>query len=157
MTLKLRKCTSEPTKLTKSFVSGADLDLTGTLRESADVLSPVIKIESSSDLSQYNYCEITDFGRKYFCKVRALQYNLWEISCEVDVLSTYETQIKNLKAIVKRTKDNTLVNYFMNDGAFFTEQRTVTTYHAPKNQADGTIPKFSNWYYYLIVAGGYGS
>ena len=152
MTIKLRKCESEPNVLTKTFTGGEDITLTGTLRESADVLSPTIKIESSSDLSQYNYCEITDFGRSYFARPKALQYNLWEINCEVDVLSTYASEIKSLKAIVKRTKDDTLVNYFMNDGAFFTEQRTVTTYHAPKSGGD--IPKFDTWYYYLIVAGG---
>lgn len=156
MTIKLRKCLSETNRLTKVFEDNeshtVDKVYTGTLRESADVLSPKIKIETSDDISMYNYAEITEFHRKYFVRVQALQKNLWELECEVDVLSTYASEIKSCYALVKRTAAKSKINYYMNDGIFFTEQRQIVTYHAFKK--DGAFAKLGTENYFLLVAGG---
>lgn len=150
ITITLRKCLSEANRVTKEFASGTDKNYSGTFRDAQDVLTPKIKIETADDLSGYNYCEIDAFGRKYFARVQALQYKLWEIDCEVDVLSTYEAGIKASEALVKRTGN--LINYYMNDGVFFTEQRQIVTYQTfKKNGANATLGSDS---YYLLVAGG---
>lgn len=155
ITITLRKCLSEANRVTKSFATGVDKNYSGTFRDAQDVLTPKIKIETDDDLSLYNYCEISAFGRKYFARAQALQYKLWEIDCEVDVLSTYATGIKASEALVKRTQDyaaNDKINYYMNDGVFFTEQRQVVTYQTfKKNGVDATMGTDS---YYLLVAGG---
>ena len=154
LTLTLKKCLSERNRLTKEFDStqGVNISLTGTFREGQSLLTPVFIVESSSDLSLYNYCEIPAFNRKYFMKVEAVQTKIWRLSLEVDVLSTYATGIKACEALVKRTEASDKINYFINDGALYTEQREVITYHNFM-RADKTNP-LSTDYYYLLVAGG---
>ena len=150
--LTLRKCESEANRLTKVFTSGADLTFSGDFREGQSILTPEFTIETSTNLSTYNYAEITEFGRSYFMKVTALQKDIWKLTLEVDVLSTYETGIKNCDAFVKRTENSGMINYFMNDGALYTEQREVITYHDfMKNNVKATFGTDS---YYLLVAGG---
>lgn len=156
--LTLKKCTSEPNKMTKSFVAQSDIALTGYFKEKEDLLHPVIQIETTSDLSQYNYAEITEFNRKYFMHCQVDSNKLWTLYLDVDVLSTYATEIKNCKAIVKRTQKKNKINYYMNDGVFFTEQRQVVTYHTFK-KVDPVSGKIVNATlgsdaYYLLVAGG---
>lgn len=156
ITITLRKCTSENNRLTKSFEGDqehpVDKAYEGVLREAADVLSPKIKIETTDDLSTYNYVEIPAFNRKYFARVQCLQQGLWEIDCEVDVLSTYAAYIKSCYAVVKRTAKKGKINYYMNDGIFFTEQRQIVTYHAFKKGGD--FATLGTEKYYLLVAGG---
>lgn len=148
--LTLRKCTSEAIRLTKSFVTDADITLQGNFKTPENVLNPVIQVESSSDLSQYNYATITEFGRSYFMQARADYNNIWTLTLKVDVLSTYATGIKASKAIVKRSQNK--VNYYINDGTFYTEQRQVVTYHTFKR--DGVNATMGTDSYYLLVAGG---
>lgn len=149
ITIKLRKCQSEPNRLTKTFATG-DLELQGNFKEQEDLLKPVIQVETSTDLSEYNYCEITAFGRKYFMTVKADYYNIWTLTCNVDVLSTYATEIKACDAIVKRSQNK--INFYINDGVFFTEQRQVITYQTFKK--NGTPATLGDESYYLLVAGG---
>lgn len=152
ITLTLRKCLSENIRLTKTFALGGDLPLSGDFREEQSILTPEFTVESSSNLSMYNYCEIPEFNRKYFMKVIAVQKNIWKLTLEVDVRSTYADGIKASKAFVKRTQDSDKINYFINDGALYTEQREVITYHDfMKNNVKATFGTSS---YYLLVAGG---
>ena len=150
--LKLRKCESEAIRLTKTFTSGADLSFTGDFREGQSILTPEFTIETSTNLSAYNYAEITEFGRSYFMKVTAVQKDIWKLSLEVDVLSTYSAGIKACQAFVKRTEASGKINFYMNDGALYTEQREVVTYHTFKK--DGVNATLGSDSYYLIVAGG---
>ena len=149
--LTLRKCTSEAIRLTKEFVTGADIALQGHFKTPENVLNPVIQVESSSDLSQYNYATITEFGRSYFMQARADYNNIWTLTLKVDVLSTYASGIKGSQALVKRSQNK--INFYINDGAFYTEQRQLITYHTFKRL--GVDAKLANTdSYYLLVAGG---
>lgn len=150
-TITLRRCKSEKIHLTKEFVADADIALQGEIKTEIDILNPILQIKTSTDLSLYNYIEIPLFNRKYFCNCRGLQGNMWEINCHVDVLSTYASEIKACKAFVQRTASESKTNYYMNDGAFYPEQRTVTTYHTFKD--GGAITRLNDWQYYLIAAG----
>lgn len=149
--LTLRKCTSEAIRLTKEFVTGADIALQGNFKTPENVLNPVIQVESSSDLSQYNYATITEFGRSYFMQARADYNNIWTLTLKVDVLSTYAAGIKASQALVKRSQNK--INFYINDGTFYTEQRQKITYHTFKRA--GVDAKLANTdSYYLLVAGG---
>lgn len=148
--LKIRKCLSEAIRVTKSFVSDADIDLQGDFKTAENVLAPVIQVQSDADLSAYNYCEISEFGRKYFMTARADSAHIWTLTLKVDSLSSFAAGIRASKAIVKRSKNK--INYYMNDGTFYTEQREIVTYHTFKvNGSDATMGSDS---YYLLVAGG---
>lgn len=154
VSIKLRKCLSEANRLVKTFdtTTGVDITLSGDFREGQSILSPEFTIESAVDLSGYNYCEIATFGRSYFMKVTAVQKNIWKLNLDVDVISTYADGIKASKAFVKRTAEKTRINYYMNDGALYTEQRESVTYHDfVKDNVPATL---GNEQYYLLVAGG---
>lgn len=148
--LKIRKCLSEPIRVTKSFVPDADIDLHGDFKTAENVLSPVIQVQSDADLSQYNYCEIMEFGRKYFMTARADSAHVWTLTLKVDSLSSFAAGIRASKAIVKRSKNK--INYYMNDGTFYTEQREIVTYHTFK--VNGTNATMGEDSYFLLVAGG---
>ena len=154
ISIKLRKCLSEAIRLDKTFdtTQGTDITLSGDFREGQSILTPEFTIESALNLSDYNYCEIATFGRSYFMKVTAVQRNVWKLSLEVDVLSTYAAGIKACQAFVKRTEASGKINFYMNDGALYTEQREVVTYHTFKK--DGVNATLGSDSYYLIVAGG---
>lgn len=150
--LKLRKNLSEANRMTKSFAANTDKTYTGNFRGEMSILNPVFVVETADDLTLYNYCEIAAFNRKYFATIRAIGYKLWEISCNVDVISTYATGIKASKALVRRTQKKDMVDFYINDGTFYTEQRSIVTYHTFKrNGSDATLGTDS---YYLLVAGG---
>lgn len=107
---------SENNRVTKDLTDISTI--TGTLRDECSIIDPVILIEG--DLSLYtgcNYCTIPTFGRSYFINnIRSIRNNLFEISCHVDVLSSFATQIKANKAIVIRQQENW--NLYLNDGVF---------------------------------------
>lgn len=154
VSIKLRKCLSEAIRLVKTFdtTTGIDITLSGDFREGQSILTPEFTIESAVNLSDYNYCEIATFGRSYFMKVTAVQTNIWKLTLDVDVLSTYATGIKACDAFVKRTEAPDKINFYMNDGSLYTEQREVITYQTfKKNNADASLGTDS---YYLMVAGG---
>lgn len=152
VTLKLRKCTSEEIRLTKSFVLADDITLTGTFKENIDVLNPVVMVQTDTNLSAYNYVEITELGRGYFMRPEIVNNKLWKLHCHVDVLTTYATGIKGSKALVNRTAKADKINYYVNDGALYTEQREIITYEVFKK--NGEPAKLGTDSYYLIVAGG---
>ena len=151
--LKLRKCLSEANRVDKTFASESDITLQGVFKTQEDVLGPEIQVESSADLSAYNYCEIDVFNRKYFMQARVDYNNIWTLNLKVDVLSSFAAGIRNSPALVKRTNKNGKINYYMNDGVFFTEQRQVITYHTFKKNGNNAKMGAST-YYYLLVAGG---
>ena len=150
--IKLRKCTSENNKIGKSFVAEVDITLNGTFKNSVDVLNPVIQIQTDTNLSEYNYVEISTLGRKYFMSPTVDNNKLWTLTCHVDVLDTYADGIKACEALVQRTAKNSKIDYYYNDGSLYTEQRSVVTYQKfKKGNVDATLGTDT---YYLIVAGG---
>lgn len=152
VTLKIRKCLSEEIRVDKTFDSAADIQLSGNFRENEDILNPVITIETSTTLSGYNYVEISEFGRYYFMKPEVINNKLWRLVCRVDVLSTYAAGIKASSALVSRTAKDSKINFYINDGALYTEQRELIEYHRfKKNNTDAELGTDT---YYLIVAGG---
>ena len=152
VTMTLRKCLSEEIKVSKEFDSTADIQLSGNFRENEDILNPVITIETTVNLSGYNYVEIAAFGRKYFMKPEVINNKLWRLVCRVDVLSTYAAGIKASSALVSRTAKDDKINYYINDGALYTEQREVIEYFTFK--IGGQPATLGSDSYYLIVAGG---
>ena len=150
--LRLRKNLSEANRMTKSFAAGVDKEFSGNFRGEMSLLNPVFVVETTDDLTQYNYCEITAFNRKYFATIRAVGYKLWEISCNVDVISTYANGIKASKALVRRTQKTEKIDFYINDGTFYTEQRSIVTYHTFKRGGDDATLGTES--YYLLVAGG---
>lgn len=149
--IKLRKCLSEYNRMFKEFDTSADITLQGVFKEPQSILKPVIQIQSSVNLSMYNYCEIEVLGRKYFMRPTVDNNQLWTLTLRVDGLSTYANELLECEVFAKRCFKDGKNNYYINDGAYFPEQREVITYHRFKNNGvDAVLGEES---YYLMVAG----
>ena len=135
---------SERINLTKNITQLIALE--GTLREETSILDPVILLSGiDSYLSTMNYLYIQEFGRYYFINaIKSVRNGLWEISCHVDVLYTYQTSILEQSAIIARQENN--YNLLLNDGMFRTTQKPrIATYNFPSG--------FTNFDYVIALAG----
>lgn len=138
---------SESNKLDKTLTDIATL--TGTLRADTSIIDPVFQIEG--DLSSYinaNYCTVSSFGRSYFIQnIRSLRANLFEITCHVDVLSSFKTQIRTNSAIIHKSERNW--NLYLNDGSLQAQQDVSVTTH--KFSAGAQFD--TSWSYVLLISG----
>lgn len=82
----------------------------GTMRAAISALRPVIDVEiedATTTIMQANYAYIQSFDRFYFIRNKtALNNGLWRFELEMDVLMSFSTDIKNLKAVVERQTNN---------------------------------------------------
>ena len=87
------------------------------LKEQTDVTAPVIRIQTSSNLSGYNYCYIERYGRYYYIdRIETTPTGFWILHCRCDVLMSYKTQIKKLTGTINRS-ENTF-NAYLNDSEY---------------------------------------
>ena len=88
-----------------------------------DRLNPVIIVDSSKvDLQRTNYCIIPEFGRRYFItNIVGKKGKKVEVHCHVDVLGTYDEQIRNCPLIAARSTN--LPNFYLHD-----DMRLFNTY-----------------------------
>ena len=119
----LAVCLSDSRQLDKVY--GSTLTLTGELKEGTSIINPTILVENlPSTLASYNYMEIPSFNRCYFINdMVSTRNSLVEISCHVDVLSSFASQIRGNEAIIKRQENNW--NLYLNDGVFKVYQNSV--------------------------------
>ena len=82
--------------------STATTTLTGELKESCSIESPVISIESSTNPSAYVYAYIPEFGRYYFVSDWVFNLGLWECHLSEDYLASFKTEIGNTTAYIER-------------------------------------------------------
>ena len=116
MTLTLYKNNSEQNAVTKSLTQVQTM--TGTLRNGTSIIDPVILVSDVSDISGVNYCKIDEFNRYYFINnIKSVNNNLWELSCHVDVLQSFATEIRAQSGIVERQEN--YFNLYLNDGNTF--------------------------------------
>lgn len=73
-----------------------------TLKRDFDLLSPVLYLRGEG-LEGFNYFELPDIGRSYYVNsYENLGNNLFRIMGNVDVLTTYESEILNANALFNR-------------------------------------------------------
>lgn len=89
---------SESNALDKVLQSSFELQ--GSLRSESSIINPTFLIQANN-ITQYNYCFIPDFNRYYFITdIVSIRTNLWRVSCRVDVLMSFKTQILNLDVTI---------------------------------------------------------
>ena len=144
MEIVLYKNNSDDKVVTKDISTLATLY--GHLKEGCSVIDPVILIEgfNSALVNQLNYFKISEFGRYYYVNNITNQGKLWEISLHVDVISSWQTQLKSLEAVVIRQEN--LANAYLNDGIFRTNSN-------PKYSIVPFPNAFDTYQYILSVSG----
>lgn len=107
MLINLYKTSSDRLKLDKILTLVKSLTNV-TLKDSPNSLTdPTIIVGTFENWNTVNYIYIPDFGRYYFVKdKRELQGGRIEYICHVDVLTTNQTGVLNLNAIVNRSSSN---------------------------------------------------
>lgn len=116
MDIALYNCTAPVNMLDKSgFLTGTASYTGAVARQNVSMIRPVLKLEEScANIAASNYAYITDFGRYYqIVDKRADENGLFTITLEVDVLMSYCSDIKQLRGIVARQKDN--YDMYLND------------------------------------------
>lgn len=114
MQVTLKVCNSENNRLTKTF-TGASASYNIEMKNNSSVFNPVILIGTTDNLTQYNYAEIDELGRKYFITdITMVRANLYEIRLHVDVLSTYDSQLRGISVVAKR-QENSFNMYLPDD------------------------------------------
>lgn len=107
---------SEKNVINKTIDSLTALTLTGELRKSTSVKTPVIDVEYSESIIGYNYCYITEFARYYFITdIKSIRNGLWEISMRVDVLMSFSNDILSSEAIIDHDTEPDNSNYLNSD------------------------------------------
>lgn len=119
----LQRNNSEMNRVSKSVDNL--LTISGVLKEDTSIIDPVIKIKCDlSDVTGCNYLSIPAFGRSYFVNnIRSIRNGLVEFSCHVDVLSSFASEIRGNKAIIKRQEN--AWNLYLNDGSFKVYQNPI--------------------------------
>jgi len=103
------------------------------------ILSPVLRIAAKvnpleplgmPNLITLNYCYIPDFRRYYF--ITDWRYgsdNCWTASCEVDVLTSYEYDIKRSPCFIERAEPVEMINHEIAD-RFYPSSLIFETYYS---------------------------
>lgn len=135
---------SEKNKVTKKTTSVSTIN--GTLKQATSIIDPVLLIEGNlSSLAKVNYVSIPSFNRYYFVtNIRSDRNSLIEISCHVDVLMSFASEIKKNNAIIRRQEKNW--NLYLNDGVF-------KTYQNPEVLTKAFPSGFSTQEFVLALAG----
>ena len=144
-TIKLQKSKSDINVLTKNIEDV--LSIEGELRAETSIIKPIIRIETSNnDIFNCNYMTIESFGgRKYFIDdITSVRNGIIQISAHVDVLSTYDTQIRKCTGIISKQTFN--YNLYLDDG-------TLKAYNNPKIVTKSFPNGFTGESYLLLVAG----
>lgn len=93
-----------------------EISLDGVFRDAADILNPTISVQTSENISSYNFAYIEEFGRYYFINDLNVSPNsIWNISCSVDVLFTYRNQLQSVTARFSRIGDIKWTTPYCND------------------------------------------
>lgn len=136
-TIKLYKNLSDPREVSKQIVSEAVYNFTP--RGPFSATGGVARIQSETNLSEYNYAYIEDFGRYYFItSITAERADLWSFTLRTDVLMTYADDIRALTGTVDRQEH--LRNGYLQDAQYQAKQyRQITTKAFPNSMNNDTI------------------
>ena len=125
--------------------------ITGTLRENCSIIDPVITVSDSvvnnAIAAACNQAKIADFGRYYFVNDIIFTGKFFEIHMHCDVLSSFQTELKALDAVIGRSEKE--FNLYLQDGFF-------KTYQNPYIEIKQFPSAFDELSYVLSVAGGGG-
>lgn len=106
MQLYLKKCISEKNRIQKRF-TGEEYGIDFLAKDSTSLYSPIIELQSDSDILAYNYAYIPDWGRYYFVEpenVKVIGANRYEVQLVCDSLSTFGSQLLSVPCVIDRTE-----------------------------------------------------
>lgn len=101
----------------------------GTPRDEFDVMTPVIRFESS-EILRYNYAYIPELQRYYVVNsINAYREGIWDVSFSVDVLMSFRGDIMTLSVIVDKQTMPENGDEYIDDGSLVTDNVMFTRLH----------------------------
>lgn len=124
MNLKIYYNISENNQLSKDITLISDL--TGTLRDSSDIVNPRILIEADS-IANGNYAYISQFNRYYYIKeVTSVRNGLLLLQLESDPLMSFKTDIKRLSVVLAESEQLAVDRYLPDERVWLTKVKDKT-------------------------------
>jgi hypothetical protein len=107
MIVKFGKFNGDVRQITKLMTD--TVEVTGTLRDTCDVLNPELLVKT--DVRKFNYVYIEEFKRYYYVKdITQYRQGMWVVKLKVDVLMSYRDAILEFNGVVSRLNDSDYVN-----------------------------------------------
>ena len=99
--------------------------LTGTFRDSVDIISPVVRVEHDNPAG-FDYVFISDFGRYYYVEdITVVRTGILDLHLSIDVLESHKTAILANNAILDRQESK--YNLYLNDDSIKMRQDPIVT------------------------------
>lgn len=119
-----------------------------TIKESSNVVDPVLYVKYNTDLLTCNYCYVEEFNRYYYVRnITVSNKHTIELELMVDVLMSYADQIKGMYALV--TKQEFDYNaYYIDPDLLVRCDKQITTQNVGQFGVDNAVR------YYLTATGG---
>jgi len=85
--------------------TGSGTELECNIKAPSSIINPVLEVGTVSPIA-YNYCYIPAFNRYYFIDDIVFNRGIWVLSCSVDVLASFKSEIGSSSAYVLRSASN---------------------------------------------------
>ena len=110
-TLNTYHTADDPRTITKTLTN--QIDYTCQLIDSAEMVTPTLRVRCTSETFNANYCYISFFDRYYFVTGQTVETaNTILIHCRLDVLYTYRNALLSSTFLVTRNVlDNSALRY----------------------------------------------
>lgn len=145
MEIKFYYNTSDNRTIRKQLIN--EFSMSGTLRESCNLIDPVLNIQHEGVL-RYNYAYIPEFRRYYFIKkITSMRKDLWTVELEVDPLMSFKADILALSVVVDKQSSASVGDEYIDDGSLVTDNYTFKSIY---NFASG----FNDHGEYILITAG---
>jgi hypothetical protein len=112
--VRLYAITDDPQQVTKAATPTTGTLYQGTLRDAGDIRFPTLEFEG--DISGFNYMYIPAFARYYYLDPPSVTVTgLMLVTGRVDVLHSFDTDIRGLPAIAARTENENKQDWYLPD------------------------------------------
>lgn len=150
-TITLYQNTAENNRVDKTNYLTSVGSINGTLRSECSILRPSIIIAQDT-LPMFNYVYIAVFGRYYFVTgITSVNFGLWRIELNTDVLMSYKEGVKALTAIIARQEND--YNDNLIDTEIPTEKEPTVAYQEIPNSVLTTQDDSDTHSFVLTVVG----
>ena len=145
MIINIGKSLSDAKRVTKSFTQS--LLVNAQIKEDTSIIDPTFIIEAPATVD-FNYLKVPTWGRSYYIRnITALPGSRLALSCHVDVLDSFASEIKACTAIIDKQAGTAMTSPYLDDGSYVIQSsRVIQSYNYPLS--------FNHQATILITAGG---
>lgn len=118
MIIKLYTQTIPKNKMFRNLTN--EITLTGNVKDTFDILNPIVQFNYNANLKNVNYAYIPEYGRYYFVSPPIISGKTVYLKMHVDVLFTYKAIIMKSPCIAIRSSNRGNL-YFQDDYIQFEE------------------------------------